>query len=691
MTTRLAIDIGGTFTDFVLTTAAGATHRLKRPSTPHDFADAIGRGLDQLLEAAGLSASAVTEVRHATTVASNAVLEGKGGRTGLITTRGFRDILEIRTLRMPRLYDLAWQKPPVLVERALRREVDERLDAHGQIRTPLDEASAIAALRALVAEDVQAIAVSLLHAYADDIHERCLAELAAIHAPGIHVSLSADVLPEIREYERTSTTVINAYLQPVVSAYLDRLRGMLRQRGSGAPLLVMQSAGGLMSADLASRFPASIVESGPAAGVIGAMALGRQVGIGDLISFDMGGTTAKAALIANGEAARTVEFQVGGGIMTGSRLLTGSGYTLRVPAIDLAEVGAGGGSVVWLDRAGAPQVGPQSAGADPGPVCYGMGGTEPTITDCSLVLGWLNPEGLAGGTVKLDPASAEAALRTKVAEPLGMPADKAAYGAVEVATAAMIRAIRAVSTERGLDPRAFALVAFGGNGGIFGPLVARSLSMRRVIVPPGLGVFSATGLLDGAIEYLATKTHKVLLANADPAAVAHLLHALEERALGHLAEAGCAREQVALQRSARLRYFGQSFELNVPLPEDGWNVAALAEAFGVVHARTYGHRAGPDEPVELVSVAVLGRAAPTSAAAAPMQQPGATRDAFATRDAYFGPAFGWQPATRLTRADLSARAVPGPVIIEEYDATIVVPPGVTAQRDAFGNVLIDLP
>ena len=350
---RLAVDIGGTFTDFVLALGDGRVHRLKLHSTPHNYAEAIGDGLEQLLAVAGLPASAFREVLHATTIASNAIIEGKAARTGLITTRGFRDILEIRTLRMPRLYDLHWQKPPPLVERALRCEVDERQDASGAVRIPLDEDSVLAALDTLVAEGVQAIAVCLLHAYVNDAHERRIGVLARQRAPGVALSLSADVLPEVREYERTSTTVMNAMLQPVVAAYLDRLRAVLAERDVTAPLLLMQSAGGLMPASLAARRPVSIVESGPAAGVISAIALGAEAGLADLICFDMGGTTAKAALVVGGEASRAAEFQVGGAIMTGSRLLTGSGYTLRMPAIDLAEVGAGGGSVVWLDRGGS--------------------------------------------------------------------------------------------------------------------------------------------------------------------------------------------------------------------------------------------------------------------------------------------------------------------------------------------------
>jgi N-methylhydantoinase A len=539
---------------------------------------------------------------------------------------------------------------------------------------------------------VEAIAVCLLHAYANDAHERRIAELAAAHAPGIPVSLSCDVLPEIREYERTSTTVINAYLQPVVGSYIARMQRMLRARGVTAPLLLMQSAGGLMRAGQAARFPVHIVESGPAAGVVGAIALARRCGTDDLIAFDMGGTTAKAALVAGGEAARAAEFQVGGGIMSGSRLLTGGGYTLRIPAIDLAEVGAGGGSIVWLDRAGAPQVGPHSAGAVPGPACYGRGGSAPTVTDCALLLGWLGESGLAGGTVPLDPRAALAALSDAIATPLRLAPEVAAYGAVEVATASMIRAIRAVSSERGRDPRDFALVAFGGNGGIFGPLVARSLGMRRVIIPPAPGLFSATGLLEGRVEHQASRTHKVLLGDADPHAITARFDELARATRRVLAESIGDDGACELRRVARLRYHGQSFELTVAVQAGDigqTSLLALAEAFATEHERTYGHRAADDEPVELVSLVVQGLAA-SAPTASPVPEIAAAPTQAATRRAYFGSHTGWYDVPVLTRAGLPTAATAGPLIIEEYDATIVVPPDAAARRDDFGNVLIDV-
>src|SRR5215469_11031978 len=391
---RAGVDIGGTFTDIVLLDENGERYTKKVSSTVDDYARAIVDGLSELL--AEIGGGRIVELLHGTTVASNAILEHKGAKTGLITTRGFRDVLEIRNLRMPRLYDMSWTKPPPLVERRLRVEVDERVNAQGGVDKPLDEASVERAVEFLLAEGVEAIAVCLLHSYLNPAHEERVKQIVSRIAPATTLCTSAEVLPVINEYERTSTTVINAYVRPIVERYLNRLIGEIKRSGIDAPLLLMQSNGGLTTARAAAVTPMHIIESGPAAGVVGVQALCRLVGIDKAISFDMGGTTAKASLIENGEVTRATEYQVGAGIVLGSRLLSGAGYTLKVPAIDLAEVGAGGGSILWIDSGGALQIGPQSAGAVPGPVCYGQGGTEPTVTDANIVLGRLDPGRLLG-------------------------------------------------------------------------------------------------------------------------------------------------------------------------------------------------------------------------------------------------------------------------------------------------------
>src|SRR5262245_5596053 len=388
---RIGVDIGGTFTDIVLLGSEGKIHTLKISSSADDYARAIVDGLEQVFAETDASASTIEEIRHGTTVASNAILEKKGARVGLITTEGFRDVLEIRTLRMPRLYDLSWSKPEALVPRYLRQTVGERVDHKGRIERALEPADAERAVARLLAERVEAIAVCLLNSFANPAHEFAIRDIIKARAPELPLSISYEVLPEIKEYERTSTTVINAYVMPIVATYLQALRRRLNAAGIAAPLLIMQSNGGLMTSAAAIEHPMHIIESGPAGGVVGAQALARSLQLAKIITFDMGGTTAKASIVEDGQVMRAHEYAVGAGILMGSRLLTGAGYTLKVPAIDLAAVGAGGGSHVWIDAGGSLQVGPQSAGASPGPVCYGNGGAIPTVTDANLLLGLINP------------------------------------------------------------------------------------------------------------------------------------------------------------------------------------------------------------------------------------------------------------------------------------------------------------
>jgi N-methylhydantoinase A len=690
---RAGVDIGGTFTDIVLLGDDGARHTKKVSSTVDDYARAIVDGLVALFAETGAAASGIVELLHGTTVASNAILEHKGAKTGLITTKGFRDVLEIRNLRMPRLYDMSWTKPPPLVARRLRTEVDERVNAAGGIDRPLDEESVERAVRFLVGEGVAAIAVCLLHSYLNPAHEQRVKEIASRLAPGIILCTSAEVLPVINEYERTSTTVINAYVRPIVEQYLNRLIGEIAQAGIGAPLLLMQSNGGLTTAPAAALTPMHIIESGPAAGVVGVQALTRRIGIAKAISFDMGGTTAKASLIENGELTRATEYQVGAGIVLGSRLLSGAGYTLKVPAIDLAEVGAGGGSILWIDAGGALQIGPHSAGAVPGPVCYDQGGEEPTVTDANVVLGYINPGQLVGGALRLNAAKARAVIADKIAGPLGMSLEEAAYGAHLIAASNMIRALKAVSSERGRDPREYALVAFGGNGPVFAAGMAEAMRMPQVLIPPSAGVFSSFGLLYAEVEYYFTRTRKLLLRAAAPAELQAIVDGLEAEALGRLAADGFDPDHIEIRRSASLHYQGQSFELRVPLTAgqlDGAALAALEEAFGVEHERTYGHRAGVEEPVELVSLEVIGRGIPDQPRAAAAAAAGLAPDiaiAAPRRAAYFGPTHGWLDADIVNRSDLKAPRA-GPCIVEEYDATCLVPPGWTARLDEYGNIVM---
>ena len=691
---RVGVDIGGTFTDIVLLDDDGRIVTKKVSSSVDDYARAIVEGLGEVFGETKLAGHDLSEVLHGTTVASNAILELKGARTGLITTKGFRDVLEIRRIRMPKLYDLLWEKPVTLVERYLRLEVDERVDARGQILKDLDPAEVERALDRLLAEKVDAIAVCLLNSYANPAHEERIAEIVRRKAPGLTLSVSAEVLPEIREYERTSTTVINAYVMPIVKRYLGTLRGGLDSSAVKAPLMIMQSNGGLMTDEAAAARPVHVIESGPAAGVVGAQALSRKIGLGKLVTFDMGGTTAKASIVEDGEVSRATEYQVGGGIMAGSRLLTGAGYLLRVPAIDLAEVGAGGGSLVWIDPGGGLQVGPRSAGASPGPLCYDLGGTEPTVTDANVILGFLNPTQLAGGAVKLNAKRAHESFEAKIARPLGMPIAEAAYGAHVIAASNMMRAIRAVSSERGRDPREYALFAFGGNGPLFAAGMAVQLEMRRIVVPPAPGLFSSFGLLFADVEHHYVRTWRRLVRQIDPAALADVLGRMEAEARAQLGVEGFSGDAVRIKRSADCRYEGQSFELTVPVGSgavSGTTIASLEEAFGREHERTYGHRAGPEEPVEIVSLRVVGLGIPNRPRVPDtlsVDRTGPGR-AGGSRRVYFGPDLGWRDTPIIDRPDLKT-ARTGPCIVEEYDATCVVPPGARASLDAHGNIVIDL-
>ncbi|MBI3977617.1 MAG: hydantoinase/oxoprolinase family protein [Chloroflexi bacterium] len=694
---RVGVDIGGTFTDIVLLGNDGSIATRKVSSTPEDYGIGIVVGLSELLAELALSPSAIAEVVHGTTVATNAILEGKGARTALITTEGFRDVLELRRIRIPELYNLFYEKPKPLVPRRFRYEVTERMGPRGDIRIPLDEATVRAACERIRATGAAAVAVCLLHSYANPDHELRIGQIARELLPDAFISLSVDILPELREYERTSTTVINSYVGPIVKSYLNSLLRQLHSIEVAAPLLIMQSNGGVMTAASAMERPAHIVESGPAAGVIASAWLAKLAGHENVITLDMGGTTAKASIIENGELVKTSEYEVGGGINLSSLLVKGGGYALKLPLIDVSEIGAGGGSIVWIDRAGMLQVGPQSAGATPGPVCYDIGGEEPTITDANVVLGYINPEYLAGGRVRLNAEKGRQALAEKIAARLDRPLLETAYGAYTLAAANMIRAVKAVSTYRGRDPRDFVLLGFGGNGPVYAAEMARSLRMKRVLVPPAPGLFSAFGLLFSSIEHEFVQTYFRRAGEIDAAALNAAYGRMEAQAQAVLAEEGYGPDRVVIRRLADLRYSGQAYELTVPVPGGDLSpaeVAGMVEAFGQEHLRTYGHRA-TDEPVDLVNLKVIGLAVGSGSrkydpAAAVRAGDGARIGGARERDAYFGSGHGMLRTPIVSRRDLVGQTLDGPLIVEEYDATCVVPPGCRASVDGWGNIVVDV-
>ncbi len=683
---RVSADVGGTFTDVVLVDGRGSVWTHKVPSTPPDFERAVLEATGHLLERSGTAASEVGEVAHGTTVATNAVLERRGARTALVTTGGFRDVLELRRIRAPQIYDLFWDKPPQLVERSLRLELSERVAADGEVLRPLVEEELRAVGERLSGEEIESVAVCLLHSYAHPGHEQAVGDYLSRELPGIPVSLSHQVLPERKEYERTATTVVNAYVRPVMKGYLGALGDGLRGIGCDAPLLIMQSAGGLTPEADAVERPVFVLESGPAAGVLAAAAAAEAGGIGNVITLDMGGTTAKASMIEGGRVGYSPEYEVGSTLSAGSRLMGGGGELIRAPSLDIAEVGAGGGSIAFLDAAGGLRVGPHSAGAVPGPVCYGRGGTEPTLTDADVALGYIRPGALADGEVRIDPEAAAAVIADRVASPLGLDLLAAAEGIHRIANARTMRALRSVSTERGRDPRDFALIAFGGAGPVHAAGLARELAIGTVIVPPNPGLFSAVGLLCSGVEHHEVRSCLLSGEQLTPQALAAIRGEIDAALGERFRSEGFGEDEVELLCSADMRFKGQASEIRIELPGaiDPKVIPRLSANFEEEHERLYGHRSDPDNPIEVIAVRGIGR---TGGSGLPGRtEPAGAAEEGGERTAYFG-SLGSISTPVVARGDLD-RWADGPLLIDEYDSTIVVPPGARARRDDRGNLLI---
>ena len=602
---RLGVDIGGTFTDATLINEETGEIRVgKVPSTPQDPSHGFMEATHRILREADVSPDEVGYVVHGTTVATNSIIEGKVARTGFVTTDGFRDLLEIQRQIRPSLYDLHFEKPRPLTPRYLCFGVPERLDAQGNVLTPLDESTVRDVAAQLRQEDVESIAVCFLHAYINPSHEKRTGEILREILPDTIISLSSEVAPEFREYFRASTTVINASIRPVVGRYLQSIEARLRAEGLEAELLVMQSSGGVFTFAAASEKPVFMVESGPAAGVIAATYLGTTLRCPDVISFDMGGTTAKAGLIQNGTPTITKDYEVGAAAQTGVGASRGAGYPIRTPVIDLVEIGAGGGSIAWVDSGGVLRVGPQSAGADPGPVCYGAGGTEPTITDANLVLGRLNPSFFLGGEIELDVETARRAIQEKCADPLSLDLVEAAHGIVEIANAAMVNALRLVSVQRGYDPRDFVLTAFGGAGPVHANRLAAEIDVPTTIIPMSPGTTSAMGLLVTDLKHDYSTTLIQHVDQLDTAAVEETYQELEAQGGTSLEREEVRPEDISFLRQVDMRYVGQSYELTVPLPAeqlDASKIDRVLEQFHIEHDRAYGYSA-PTEPVEFVNL-----------------------------------------------------------------------------------------
>jgi len=687
---RAGFDIGGTFTDIIVVAPDGRFLTYKILSIPTGIGASVGRCIADALEKSG--ASQLSSLVHGTTVGTNALLEGKGAKAGLLTTKGFRDALEMRRLSLAGARDYYWERSAPLIPRRRRQDVAERIAADGTVITPLDKEATRQALVDLKQKGIASLAICFVNSYVNPVHEQEAAEIAREVLPGLPLSISHEIMPAFREYERTSTTAVNAYLMPVVARYLDSLESELHK--FCPTMRIMQSNGGIVASGHARVRPIFTVESGPAAGVLAATALTRAAGIERAVSFDMGGTTVKACLIEDSAPIEKPEVEVGGEANSGARWFRGKGYTMAAPSLDIVEAGAGGGSIAWVDGNGTLRVGPTSAGAVPGPVCYGGGGTEPTITDANVVLGYLNPTAIAGGTVPIDRPAAIAVLERNLGPALGLSALDTAHGIHQVANAAMMRTVRAVTTERGRNPREYTLIAFGGAGPIHAAALAENLGISRVYVPQYPGLFSALGLLLADLRYDYVQSMPCRLDEMDLAEYAAHREGLLRRAREEIASEGVDIATLRLEWFVDLRYERQTTETKIELPD----VAparlpdVLADRFHEEHEKLFSYRC-PDEPIALVNLR-LKATAPASSASFEQMGESFMRDAKEQRapegwrEAYFGAARGLLRTRILRRAHLLAGPVEGPMIIEEFDTTVVVPPGWRASLDHLGNVVL---
>jgi len=681
----LGIDVGGTFTDFVAVDEAHRVSVFKSLTTPADPSVGVIEGAVRFAAQRGAALADATRIIHGTTLVANSLIERRGARTALATTAGFGDVLEIGREARYDLYDLNLERPAPLVARPLRFEIAERILADGTVAEPLQDADARVLARRLREDGVESLAICLLHAYANPAHERRLAEMIRGEAPEIDVTLSSEIAPEWREYERGSTAAANAYVRPLVRRYLGHLEAAFAERGAGGRLYVVLSHGGVTSADVAAEMPVQMVESGPAGGVVAATYFSRRLGFADLISFDMGGTTAKVSVVLGGEPLRVSECEVA----RVARFKRGSGLPLKVPSIELIEIGTGGGSIAHADPLGLLKVGPESAGADPGPASYGRGGERPTVTDADLCLGLLDPAYFLGGTMPLHRDRAEAAL-AGLGRQLGIDADRCARGVFEIVNRQMALAMRTHVVERGHDPRRFTLVAFGGAGPVHAYEVARHLGISRILYPPAAGVASALGFLVSPFVVDAVRTYPGRLGRLDWDAVAVRFAEMEAQAVALLRRAGADVNGIAVERRVEMRYVGQGYEVAVNLPPGplGPEIEApLRRAFDAAYARRYGtHLSTVDAEAVHWRVAARVRgadvqvefAAPTPGEAA---KPG--------RRAFFPELGDYAQAAVVDRYRLAPGAVVrGPVLVEERESTIVVGPSAAAEVDGSGNLLV---
>ena len=692
MSVYIGVDIGGTFTDLVLAEdGSGRLHNVKTLTTPANPVEGVMMAVRQALADVGRSPRDVGRLVHATTLPTNLVLERKGARVAYLTTKGFGDIFLLSKQRPvgPDRFNIFYERSPPLVPRDLVAEVVERLDHRGNVLVPLDVTAAEAALNALARKEPEAIAICLLHSYANPVHEQALAALVHARFPGIHVALSSEVWPEYQEYERATTTVLSAYIGPTLATYVHALERELVEFGIACPLQIMQSSGGVMSAAAAVRKAAYLIESGPAAGVVASAHLARVANFPNLISFDMGGTTAKAGVIRDGVPSITHDFRVGGKTSSGAR---DAGEPIKLPVVDLAEVGAGGGSIARVDAGGFLQVGPRSAGASPGPACYGFGGTEPTVTDANVVLGYLDAGYFLGGKMEIFPELSHTAIERELGRKLGMDTVTAAKGIYDLTNTHMASAIRVVTLQRGIDPRDFSLTAFGGAGPLHAVRVAELFDIPTVVVPPSPGVKSAFGLLVSDLAYDSVATTIMPAASADCRALSAAFSRLEDKGRGDLAVAGQTDGAVRIERSIDLRFASQALDIAISVADGPITQATIEDAeerFRCAYFDLCGMR--PADPCQIVNcrVRAIGIVAKPALAAAADGDGNAARALKNSRRAYFAETGGFADTPVYDRQRLlPGDEVAGPAIFEEPDSTTLCPPGYLARVDMHLNLIV---
>jgi N-methylhydantoinase A/oxoprolinase/acetone carboxylase beta subunit len=682
----LGIDVGGTFTDFIGVDADGRVHVHKQLTTPSDPSASVLGGTTELAERASLELKSLDRIIHGTTLVANSIIERRGARTALVTTIGFRDAVEIGREARYDLYDLNLERPEPLIPRSLRFEVDERLRGDGSVLDPLTEDEAVRIAGVLRDAEVESVAISLVNAYANPVHERMLADVLARELPDLDVTLSSTVAPQWREFERTSTASANAFVRPLVRRYLAKLEAGFEERAAGNRLYIVLSQGGMTSAGVAADLAVQLVESGPAGGVMAAAYFGRRLGLKDLISFDMGGTTTKASLVTDGSPLRVPELEVA----RVARFKRGSGLPLQISALELVEIGAGGGSIGRVDSLGLLRVGPQSASADPGPACYGQGGENPTVTDANVVLGILDPDYFLGGEMELKPGLAEEAL-ARVGEQIGLDAEATARGMFDIVNSQMALALQTHVIERGEDPRAFAMFAFGGAGPVHAYEVARRLGIRTVICPPAAGVASALGFLVAPFAVDLVRTFPAKVRDIDWPQVADRFAEMETEARDLLARSGAA-DGTQLERRVDMRYAGQGYTVSVPLPDgplDERVADQLRTAFAEAYEHRFGSRLSTAEPEALHwRVTALVETPDMHLEFASMSEGEARRP---DRQTYFPEAGGFVTCAVYDRYALKpGETISGPALVQERESTVVVGPSGTATKDELGNLVVTI-